>query len=76
MSDLKYMTSAQLREEIAGISRWRATKEAEAKAHEGRAATMRAEADEEIRSADELRRRAHNMGQREAQARIYLAQKE
>lgn len=76
MSDLKYMTAAQLREEIASISRWRTTKTAEAQAHEGRAANLRAQADEEMRSADELRRRAHNMGQREVQARIYLAQKD
>ncbi len=76
MSDLKHMTPAELRKEIAGISNWRAKKEAEAKALEARAASLRQSADEEDRAAGELRRRAHNMGQREAWARTYLAQKE
>lgn len=75
MSDLKHKTPAELRDEIVSISKWRAGKEAEAVAREERAAHLRRQADEEVAAANELRRRAHNMGQREAWARIYLAEK-
>lgn len=66
MSDLKYMSPGLLREEIASISKWRATKEAEA-------ALLEAKAEEMKQQAASLRLRAHNMGQRECWARIYLA---
>ena len=75
MSDLKHMTVVQLREEIASISKWRANKEVEATGMEDRAERLRKEADSEEAAATELRRRSHNMGQREAWARIFLAQK-
>lgn len=68
MSDLKHKTPAELRAEIANISKWRAGKEAEAKEKEARAASLLVE-------ASQLRQRAYNMGQREAWARIYLAEK-
>jgi hypothetical protein len=68
MSDLKHRTADELRQEIAGISRWRNQKMAEAVSKEKKAAELIAE-------AAMLRQRAHNMGQREAWARVYLAQK-
>lgn len=68
MSDLKHMTLGELRQEISSISSWRARKEAEADDLDRRAEDMR-------KTASELRSRSHNMGQREAWARIYLAQK-
>jgi len=67
-SDLKHKTPAELRDEIASMSKWRAQKEAEAAKLEQDAAAMVAE-------ASSLRTRAHNLGQREAWARMYLAQK-
>lgn len=68
MSDLKHKTPAELRAEIASISKWRAAREAEACEKEAQAEALK-------REAAELRVRSHNMGQREAWARIYLAQK-
>lgn len=68
MSDLKHKTPAELRAEISSISKWRADREAEACRKEAQAEALKQE-------AATLRVRSHNMGQREAWARIYLAQK-
>lgn len=76
MSDLKYRSIAELRAQIAQLAKWRADKEREAQVHDARAEQLRAAAQEEEDTASELRHRAHNMGQKEAAARMWLARKE
>ena len=68
MSDLKHMSADDLRAEILSLSKCRGKYEATWQAHE---AAIR---DLESRIA-ELRKKHHNLGQREAWARIYLARK-
>jgi predicted nucleic acid-binding Zn-ribbon protein len=68
MSDLKHRTADELREEIASVSRYRARLEREWKDLEERIVQMQ----DEVKV---LRSKHHNFGQKEAWARIYLAQK-
>lgn len=68
MSDLKYKSVEDLRQEIASIERYQARLYKEAAIAETEAKRLSFE-------AAEKRVKAHNAGQRMAWARIYLAQK-
>lgn len=68
MSNLKHLSVDELRGEVHRISTYRAKLECEAQINEEAARIL-------VKSAGDLRVKAHNAGQREAWARIYLAQK-
>lgn len=66
MSDLKHMSKDELRNEIKRISSYRGDLKMQFLACE-------AEADRLLKRAGSLRKKHHDVGQREAWARIYLA---
>ena len=68
MSDLKHRSVDELREEIASSVRYRARLEHDWAGLEAHIERLKVD-------IDSLRRKYHNAGQREAWARIYLAQK-
>ncbi|QJD54304.1 hypothetical protein [Aminobacter phage Erebus] len=68
MSDLKHRSPTELSALIFQSAKYRDGLEAQWKAKEAQIETLKVE-------IDELRKKHHNAGQREAWARVYLAQK-